>query len=226
MDLPQKRPFKRPRDVFTYTSFPYGCDSIMTAGRKIPVGMTAIAAMPNGIPCTEGFDDFRATFVNNPILVPAGKSPNFSHCLVRHITNRIKHCGLSFAQHKNVLHSVAVPRLPRSRCMGVYDEGVNVEPKVLKVQSLTEGSQSLGTILDLVCHMPADHTTLTNDSPQMVGYCLEIPRVSSKLSHVVPRWTCHDQGDGPIGQSFQTNDGIATNQLVHILSSWELVREK
>jgi hypothetical protein len=32
MDLPQKRPFKRPRDVFTYTSFPYGCDSIMTAG--------------------------------------------------------------------------------------------------------------------------------------------------------------------------------------------------
>ncbi|MBU4270975.1 MAG: AAA family ATPase [Planctomycetes bacterium] len=32
MDLPQKRPFKPPRDVFTYTSFPYGCDSILTAG--------------------------------------------------------------------------------------------------------------------------------------------------------------------------------------------------
>ena len=34
MDLPQKRPFKRPRDVFTYTSFPYGCDSILTAGSE------------------------------------------------------------------------------------------------------------------------------------------------------------------------------------------------
>ncbi len=33
MDLPQKRPFKRPCDVFTYTSLPYGCDSILTAGR-------------------------------------------------------------------------------------------------------------------------------------------------------------------------------------------------
>ncbi len=32
MDLPQKRPFKRPCDVFTYTSLPYGCDSILTAG--------------------------------------------------------------------------------------------------------------------------------------------------------------------------------------------------
>ena len=34
MDLPQKRPFKRPRDVFTYTSFPFGCDSILTTGHK------------------------------------------------------------------------------------------------------------------------------------------------------------------------------------------------
>jgi hypothetical protein len=32
MDLPQKRPFKRPRDVFTYTTFPFGCNSILTAG--------------------------------------------------------------------------------------------------------------------------------------------------------------------------------------------------
>jgi hypothetical protein len=30
MDLPQKRPFKRPRDVFTYTSSPPRCISILT----------------------------------------------------------------------------------------------------------------------------------------------------------------------------------------------------
>ncbi len=35
MDLPQKRPFKRPCDVFTYTSLPYGCDSILTAGSLV-----------------------------------------------------------------------------------------------------------------------------------------------------------------------------------------------
>jgi hypothetical protein len=36
MDLPQKRPFKRPRDVFSYTSFPFGCISILTAGIVMP----------------------------------------------------------------------------------------------------------------------------------------------------------------------------------------------